>query len=287
MKKFTLFAGLALLGLSSANAEEVLNNPTLADGSYVVKYDIENHKFAESNDFEVDETFVFAVDITGTSYVEALQTTGRNPEILGRGIARDIYANNDVNAFPNFSNGANLDGRLFHIEGNIYGMTFNLLQYAAGHYIDGPFGYVEGGTYDCCQPGTTMTFGCNTFPFGWSATSCGAEWWNAIAEPISSLWFTTAPYTGTKTSPEFYFDDFTEEGELAFPGCEDSKYADKGYAKPEFYLAAIGGAGVGEVDAAAEGEPEWFNLQGVKVANPEKGIYICRRGAKVEKVVVK
>lgn len=38
---------------------------------------------------------------------------------------------------------------------------------------------------------------------------------------------------------------------------------------------------------AAEAEVEWFNLQGVRVANPEAGLYIRRQGNKVEKVIVK
>lgn len=38
---------------------------------------------------------------------------------------------------------------------------------------------------------------------------------------------------------------------------------------------------------AAEAEVEWFNLQGVRVANPESGLYIRRQGNKVEKVIVK
>ncbi|MBQ1185219.1 MAG: hypothetical protein IIX55_05870, partial [Muribaculaceae bacterium] len=40
-----------------------------------------------------------------------------------------------------------------------------------------------------------------------------------------------------------------------------------------------------EVDSAAA---EYYNFQGVKVANPEKGgMYIVRRGAKVSKEIVK
>lgn len=41
-----------------------------------------------------------------------------------------------------------------------------------------------------------------------------------------------------------------------------------------------------EIDANA-GEVEFFNLQGVRVANPENGLYIRRQGTKVEKVLVK
>ncbi len=36
----------------------------------------------------------------------------------------------------------------------------------------------------------------------------------------------------------------------------------------------------------ADAPVEWFNLQGIRVANPENGIYIRRQGSKVEKVVL-
>lgn len=45
------------------------------------------------------------------------------------------------------------------------------------------------------------------------------------------------------------------------------------------------GAGVEAVEINAP--VEYFNLQGVRVANPDKGIYIVRQGNKVSKVVVK
>ncbi len=47
------------------------------------------------------------------------------------------------------------------------------------------------------------------------------------------------------------------------------------------------GAGVENVatDASANGPAEYFNLQGVRVNNPENGIFICRQGNKVTKVV--
>ena len=47
-------------------------------------------------------------------------------------------------------------------------------------------------------------------------------------------------------------------------------------------------SGVDAVEAAeAEGEVEYYNLQGIRVANPENGIYIRRQGTKVTKVLVK
>ena len=46
--------------------------------------------------------------------------------------------------------------------------------------------------------------------------------------------------------------------------------------------------GIEGVDAdAAEGKVQYYNLQGVRVANPENGLYIRRQGSKVEKVLLK
>lgn len=49
------------------------------------------------------------------------------------------------------------------------------------------------------------------------------------------------------------------------------------------------GAGVEgiEMDEVIDGEAEYFNLQGVKVANPENGLYIKKQGNKASKVLVK
>lgn len=287
MKKSTILLGVALLAATGMNAQDVVfANPTLEDGSFIVKYDLENHRFAADNDFEIDETFVFAVDITGTDYVAALATPSRNPNVLGRGMAHDFYINNDVCQFEHYANSGNLDGRLFHIEGNIYGATFNLFQLAQGRYKDTCYGlYQEGGEdhFDALQPGAVATFGSNIFGFGWSATNAGEEWWDAIAAPITNLWFHTAPYTGTKTGADFYFDDYDT---VAFEGLE-SAYNDKGYAKPERYNDIIGGSGVNAVAADVNAPVEYFNLQGIRVANPENGLYISRQGADVKKVVIK
>ena len=46
--------------------------------------------------------------------------------------------------------------------------------------------------------------------------------------------------------------------------------------------------GVEDVTISEENAPvEYFNLQGVKVANPENGLYIVRQGSKVSKVIIK
>ena len=58
---------------------------------------------------------------------------------------------------------------------------------------------------------------------------------------------------------------------------------------PSLYVtnfAAVAGSGVAEIEAA-EGEAVYYNLQGVKVANPENGIFIRVQGGKSSKVLVK
>lgn len=48
-----------------------------------------------------------------------------------------------------------------------------------------------------------------------------------------------------------------------------------------------GEAGIDSVIAEENAAPVYYNLQGVKVANPENGIYVVRQGNKVSKVLVK
>lgn len=46
--------------------------------------------------------------------------------------------------------------------------------------------------------------------------------------------------------------------------------------------------GVNEINAEnAESQPQWYNMQGIKVDRPAKGIYIKVTGDKREKVVVR
>lgn len=52
------------------------------------------------------------------------------------------------------------------------------------------------------------------------------------------------------------------------------------------YPDAEGVEGI-EMDEVIDGEVEYFNLQGVKVANPENGLYIKKAGNKASKVLVK
>lgn len=61
-------------------------------------------------------------------------------------------------------------------------------------------------------------------------------------------------------------------------------YAEITHTLPSLYAPATTGVEtVEEVNTPVE----YFNLQGVRVANPEQGIYIVRKGNSVKKVMVK
>lgn len=51
-------------------------------------------------------------------------------------------------------------------------------------------------------------------------------------------------------------------------------------------LTASGGAGVADIKTDENAPVEYFNLQGVKVASPEKGVFIRRQGKNVSKIIV-
>lgn len=58
----------------------------------------------------------------------------------------------------------------------------------------------------------------------------------------------------------------------------------------EVSFAAVSGdtqTSVGEIVSDENAPVEYFNMQGVRVANPENGIYVRRQGNKVSKVIVK
>ncbi|MBD5233050.1 MAG: hypothetical protein HDS65_02600 [Bacteroidales bacterium] len=107
-----------------------------------------------------------------------------------------------------------------------------------------------------------------------------------------------------KTSNGSMLDQMTtnDEGEIEFdeenrfltwtPKTEDAVcYLD---AEHGAYIETItveyhlGSTGVGNVAADSDGNApaEYFNIQGMRVDNPEKGLYICRKGSKVTKIVI-
>lgn len=193
MKKVFCFI-LLLFCVLSLRAALTLNNPIGADGCYIVRWDCANNTWASSNDFEADETFTFAVDITGTQWTNWLSA------VPTRGIATNFSTDQGQVARD--------ADRLYHISGNIYGKTINLSHISAVALS--------------LTAGTQLKVFSNIF--GFDATL--GTWWQEPSEDIvgnSDCFFKTAPYTGAKTGQSFYTNDFSN----AYPWINQ-----KGYAAP-------------------------------------------------------
>lgn len=280
MKNSTFLVGLAAMLLAPATVF-AFGNPKDENDNYIVKWNPETNSFADSNDWEIDETFIFAVDVTGTGFAEAMAQPSRNPEVLGRGMAYDLY----VTGAPEGTTGkGNIDGRLFHIKDNVYGMVVNFFQQHTTRYADDYFlpneDYTE---YGCLEPGYVVYYNANLFPFGWSADNPGAEWWDAIATPSGGEFpFASAPYTGTKTSDIFYYGDIVPEGVCPLEGLDAGAYHNMcdgwgGYAPYEYWQDLVDSAAVNTIEKsdATTISSIYYNLQGQKLnAVPEKGVYI-------------
>ncbi len=65
-------------------------------------------------------------------------------------------------------------------------------------------------------------------------------------------------------------------------GC----YADEQGSLPALYELA-GSSAITDITVDENAPVEYFNLQGIRVENPENGLYIRRQGNKVTKVLVK
>lgn len=286
MKKiFTLVSAAMLLAAGSAYAQDVtFGNPKDGDGKYIVKYDLENGKWAEANDWTVGETFVFAVDITGTDLQTALAAAQASPAdgILGYGVAFDIYPTNmeaeDVESMGNL----NLDGRAFHIKDNIYGMVFNMKQFAASRFKNT---FKGGDTKLSGLDADFVTeFNASIFGFGWTDKSAGAIWWNGVSEPIQGQFaFASAPYAAEKDSPEFWWDEIVPDDYQALAGMDNANFGEAnqtaGYlpATVDFLKAALGENAIETVASVSADvvAVNYFDLQGRKLTvEPVNGMFI-------------
>ena len=253
MKKITFILVAVFMTALCANAQ-TLNNPKDADGFYIVKWDCASDNFATSNDMEVDETFTFAVDVTGTPFEAWLKETP-----TAAGATRSLAINKWTN-FGDVSGGTN---RLKQIKGNIFGATWNIAQMASTMDVEAATG-VDSVLYVYGQ----------VFGFEFTAENPGANWWMWPAgmdvvtiDPGTGSIFRTLPYTGTKTSPEFYSDD--AEGGLFL----SNNQPEKGYTVP---CADVTDIIPVVVDSPVIGQ-EFYNLQGMKLSKqPESGLFIVK-----------
>lgn len=193
MKKIFFLAAAALATLT-LNAH-TLNNPVGEDGRYIVKYDCEQGKWAESNDMEIDEAFTFAVDVTGTWLADFLKGA---PTAAGasRGVACNFWTSRgDVNGDIK---------RFKQIDGNIWGMTISFAQAKAD----------AADFSESLKRDSILYIYGQVFCFEYTADDPGVGWWMWGDAPVeetradgADCFFTTAPYTGKKTSQEFYGDE--------------------------------------------------------------------------------
>lgn len=255
MKKITFFFLISFLMITTISKSQTLNNPKDADGYYVVNWDCSKGAFASSNGVEVNETFTFAVDVTGTPFEAWLKETP-----TAAGATRALAINKWTN-YGDVSGGTN---RLKQISGNIYGATWNIIQMASTMNVASAKG-IDSVVYIYGQ----------VFGFEFTSTNPGAGWWmwpesipgGTAIDPGTGSIFKTLPYTGTKTSTEFYSDDY--EGGLFF----SNNTPEKGYTLPCSTVTDIY-----DVDVKPSDEVighEYYNTLGVKLQKePRSGIYI-------------
>jgi len=265
MKKITLLFATLLVVVIGAKAQ-TLNNPKDADGYYIVKWDCNANNgqgnWAASNDFEVDENFVFAIDVTGTPFEDWVKETP-----TADGATRSIA----INKWSNYGEINGLTNRLKPIRGNIYGATWNIAQMGA-----------SGSTFDVESAlgiDSIVYVSGQVFGFEYTADNSGAGWWmwpdgvpEATAiDPGTGCIFKTLPYTGTKTSAEFYNDDY--------PGLFDTDSSigsQKGYAPSCAVIDEEQGIRPVTIDSPVVGH-EYYNVLGIKLnREPVSGLFIDR-----------
>ena len=262
MRKITLLMAALAATFSAVNAQNSINNPIGADGLYIVQWDCSKGAFAASNNFEVSQTFTFAVDITGTPLEEWVK------EIPDDGATRGIAVNQwtgygDVNADAK---------RLKQISGNIYGATWNIEQMAAANFD----------TISATTVGNATSISMQVFGFAYTSDNPGDDWWESvIADPNGdgitpdaanpNVAASSLPYTGTRIDAEFYNDDY--------PGLFDASYGSiKGYTLACAIQSAFDES-VSVPEIQANGDKvvgsEYYNLQGMRLGRePISGLYI-------------
>ncbi len=257
MKNVTLLM-ISFLMISVFSNAQTLNNPKDTLGFYIVKWDCSNGAFATSNDIEVDETFTFAVDVTGTPFETWLKET---PTAVG---ATRALAINKWTSYGDVSGGTN---RLKQIKGNVFGATWNIAQMASTMDVAAATG-IDSVLYVYGQ----------VFGFEFTADNPGAGWWMWPAEieggtainPGTGSIFRTLPYTGKKTSAELWSDDY--DGGLFL----SNNTPEKGYSVPCALTTGINDLEISNSDSPII-RHEYYNIQGARLGKePQRGMYIHR-----------
>jgi len=266
MKQITL---LFVVLFMAWGAKAQLNNPKDANGNQIYRWDCANDRFAASNNFEIDETVVFAVDITGAKADDPVTHLSTGPS-LEEWLANPPAGQTRSIGFD-FSTqwaGGGCDGRFIKIKGNIYGATLNFAQLITSRQNQLKLLNVGGTGVTALTIGTSVTLNSNIFGFAYTATDPGADWWELPMQGANGANLVTAPYTGTKTSFEFYKND-TDDSHF-FPGSFTNWM---GYAAP-CALIPTDVKTISVSDSPIVGY-EYYNLLGGKLQiEPVSGFYI-------------
>ncbi len=255
MKKFTVLTALLLMIAAISNSQ-TLNNPKDGDGYYIIKWDCSQGTFAASNDIEADETFTFAVDVTGTPFEDWLKETP-----TADGATRALA----INKWTNYGDVSGETNRLKQVDENIYAATWNIIQMASTMDVVSATG----------TDSVVYIYG-QVFGYEFTDENPGAGWWmwpddipgGTAIDPGTGAIFRTLPYTGAKTSAEIWSDDY--EGGLFF----SNNTPVKGYSLPCALYTGI--SDVFKTDTEIIGH-EYYNVLGVRLPiEPRKGFYIHR-----------
>ena len=231
--------GLALLCATHSWADYRLNNPVGPDGYYIVKWDCdatgpngEQGYWATSNDVEYDETFVLAVDLTGTMY-ESWVNNPQSRNGVNYPVENTIVS---LNTFRG-SKGGNMykdnRARLWHIRDNIYGAMYNFAQFETeGGWTNTTPALGEQTKIYARMFASATLFSDRCYPIDptqkkGSIWDYQENWW--CAQDNQPL-FVFAPYTGTKTGAAFTTQEMTPGTHIFY---DNNHYVvGNGYAAP-------------------------------------------------------
>jgi hypothetical protein len=155
---------------------------------------------------------------------------------------------------------------LQQIDENIFGATWNITQIATAEDLITKSVTVDSVVYISGQ----------VFGYEFTEENPGAGWWmwpetipgGTAIDPGTGAIFRTLPYTGEKTSDEFYSDDY--EGGLFL----SNNTPEKGYTAPCAELIISDVHDVTGTDAEVIGH-EYYNMMGQRLPDePTYGIYI-------------
>lgn len=119
-----------------------------------------------------------------------------------------------------------------------------------------------------------------------------AGYYNATKEVEGETLYRNGDFAGSVKSFTFLDGSFADatvvENAIAVASNGDfTAFGSFGETGNAYALYKVADTGVEGVEVENDAETVYFNLRGVKVSNPEKGIYVVSKGGKTSKVVVK